>query len=1180
MLDKILGNISGGGMLTTIARNVSGAIGSYIDSSSTEIRALGHTRYILDNFIINQDIYSQHIPIVLGKARIDGKLIWCDTLKEMSYVSTQSFISGKPKSTIHDVEHKYSLSFAISICEGEIKDIVRVWVGEELIDLTNYKFRLHKGTQDQLPDPLIESLVGKGECPAFRDHAYIVLEDFPLIEFSHSLPCFSFEVHSKVITEEKMSVEDEITSMIIIPGSGEYVYDTEIVYKYILAANGKIIAEEPMNSCNYKNIANSLENLDQLAFTCKNLQWTAPVVCWFTDSLNIKDCKVMPAVECQEKDVLYSEKWQVGTFNRQTAHEISKDQNNNPRYGGTTSDNSVVRYLAELKIRKYKILFYPILYIDNQAKSWRGHIIGDPEHVYEFFNKEKGYNEFILHYATLVKGKVDAFIIGSELIGITKIRDHKNEFVAVMELMNLARKVKQILGNEVLITYAADWSEYHHTEGGWYNLDQLWASHNIDFIGIDAYFPLTSTNKAVLSDSEILKGFSSGEGYDYYVDGDTRKALTPEWAWKNIDYWWNNEHINPDGNKTDWQPRSKKIWFTEFGFPSIDKSTNQPNIFFDPQCINGGIPHYSSGEVDFVIQRRAIKLAIQYFKSQTYLDSYFLWTWDARPSPAWPFLDYWNDSYLWSRGHWVNNKFTSVSLSSLLQCLCFRAGIDRVDINVSSLDEGLEGIVFSRDITILDAINLLRLIYLFDVDASGMSGINFIKRGYNDPEDTICTQNLAITDIGLIKNIDHSYLEAKLSFSLSFFNKFIDYKIDHVHRFDDETQNILKHSNIFVPVVIARSDAKIILSKLIDHSKKETKEIIFSLPQFMARLNPGSVFTYQDKAKNCRARILYSMTENHLTKYGAVIEDQLVYTRNQLSFQSSLTGENNINIMTGLCELPYIPYSNLGSCFYYGHTRGCGKRLYSSSNNSPQSYIQTLRKNAIIAIVKEFHNTDKLYQNLIDYDSKIQLFSYSQFPEFSIDEYYLGKSLCIFGQEIIAYTSVKHISNRLYEISGLIRGLYGTHNAFDTHQAGEKFMLLSSLEKIPISSDSIGENIGFSVNSRTDHIIYEGNTLLLQIYNLSYKVLDKMLLLEWQYEAELYDNWIAPTESGFIYKIVITHNHLMYKFETTKKSISISCSALGLSGQCKISIIVVRKEDYIESKSVNTTIHFGTSDAN
>ncbi|MCC8483962.1 MAG: glycoside hydrolase TIM-barrel-like domain-containing protein [Rickettsia endosymbiont of Labidopullus appendiculatus] len=26
----------------------------------------------------------------------------------------------------------------------------------------------------------------------------------------------------------------------------------------------------------------------------------------------------------------------------------------------------------------------------------------------------------------------------------------------------------------------------------------------------------------------------------------------------------------------------KPIWFTEFGFPSVDGCSNQPNVFYDP----------------------------------------------------------------------------------------------------------------------------------------------------------------------------------------------------------------------------------------------------------------------------------------------------------------------------------------------------------------------------------------------------------------------------------------------------------------------------------------------------------------------------------------------------------------------------------------------------------------------
>ena len=73
---------------------------------------------------------------------------------------------------------------------------------------------------------------------------------------------------------------------------------------------------------------------------------------------------------------------------------------------------------------------------------------GCVNNINRFFDE---YNKFILHYANLVKGKVNAFIIGSELIGITKFT------LAIDRLCDLAYQVKQILGPNVKISYAADW---------------------------------------------------------------------------------------------------------------------------------------------------------------------------------------------------------------------------------------------------------------------------------------------------------------------------------------------------------------------------------------------------------------------------------------------------------------------------------------------------------------------------------------------------------------------------------------------------------------------------------------------------------------------------------------------------------------------------------------------------
>ena len=118
-------------------------------------------------------------------------------------------------------------------------------------------------------------------------------------------------------------------------------------------------------------------------------------------------------------------------------------------------------------------MFNPMFFLDVPQKPWRGKLTCEAEYISRFFQREHGYNDFIIHYANLVKDHVDVFLIGSELIGLTKI-NIANTFPAVDELIKLAHAVKQIVGPNVLVSYAADWSEYHHTDGGWFNLDPLW----------------------------------------------------------------------------------------------------------------------------------------------------------------------------------------------------------------------------------------------------------------------------------------------------------------------------------------------------------------------------------------------------------------------------------------------------------------------------------------------------------------------------------------------------------------------------------------------------------------------------------------------------------------------------------------------------------------------------------
>src|SRR5262249_53377347 len=70
---------------------------------------------------------------------------------------------------------------------------------------------------------------------------------------------------------------------------------------------------------------------------------------------------------------------------------------------------------------------------------------------------EWSYRRLVLHYAKLaaLAGGVDAFILGSELRGITTARDSATNFPAVAALQTLAADVRAMLGADTALTYAA-----------------------------------------------------------------------------------------------------------------------------------------------------------------------------------------------------------------------------------------------------------------------------------------------------------------------------------------------------------------------------------------------------------------------------------------------------------------------------------------------------------------------------------------------------------------------------------------------------------------------------------------------------------------------------------------------------------------------------------------------------
>ena len=106
---------------------------------------------------------------------------------------------------------------------------------------------------------------------------------------------------------------------------------------------------------------------------------------------------------------------------------------------------------------------------------------------------------------------------------------------------------------------------------------------------------------------------------------------------------------------TAWTARQKPLFFSEYGFASVDGTTNQPNVF------SPDLPRLSSGATDNDIQLKGLIAFNEYWDNKTlgvtgFAEDRFAWAFDIRPYPQYPFGGIWNDSDDWEKGHWLNGK--------------------------------------------------------------------------------------------------------------------------------------------------------------------------------------------------------------------------------------------------------------------------------------------------------------------------------------------------------------------------------------------------------------------------------------------------------------------------------------------------------------------------------------------
>jgi len=233
------------------------------------------------------------------------------------------------------------------------------------------------------------------------------------------------------------------------------------------------------------------------------------------------------------------------------------------------------QYIEELKKKNIKIMVKPQIWVSRG--EFTGNIKMSSEENWKAL--EDSYTSFILEYTELAEEvNSEILCIGTELELFIK---HRPEYWS-----NLIKKIKTIYKGK--LTYAANWDEFKRTP--------FWSE--VDFIGVDAYFPLSKNKTPTVKDCKVgwqkhkavIKSLS--EKYE-------KPILFTEYGYRSMDYTgkepWESDHtiqsLNFEGQTNATQALFEEFWSEEWfaggfvwkWFHDYEESGGEKDNQFTPQ---------------------------------------------------------------------------------------------------------------------------------------------------------------------------------------------------------------------------------------------------------------------------------------------------------------------------------------------------------------------------------------------------------------------------------------------------------------------------------------------------------------------------------------------------------------------------------------------------------------------
>jgi hypothetical protein len=148
--------------------------------------------------------YGAAIPKAWGTFRMAGNVIWGTPIVEQKLTTKVKQGKGFLTPSTTETTYNYYGNFQVAFAQGPASGVVRIWADKKIIYdgranagglvLPGLNFRFYGGSEEEVPDSIVEANVGAGLAPGNRGICTIVFDTLPLAAFGNRIPSIEAEI--------------------------------------------------------------------------------------------------------------------------------------------------------------------------------------------------------------------------------------------------------------------------------------------------------------------------------------------------------------------------------------------------------------------------------------------------------------------------------------------------------------------------------------------------------------------------------------------------------------------------------------------------------------------------------------------------------------------------------------------------------------------------------------------------------------------------------------------------------------------------------------------------------------------------------------------------------------------------------------------------------------------------